>query len=133
MTAFEKLLTKVVSMAREQGVRMGPIHAEDSTHSVADLEKQRRSQHKHHRPPHDPNAARVVKHDNIITGAKWHTVKRTEHFQGYTANVVLPSGPITSILQTSGAAADGDQLPKPLHKDQRQAAPAWNVLSDYDW
>jgi IS5 family transposase len=134
VTAFEKLLEEVVSIAREQGVHFGTIHVMDSTHSVADVnvDKERHRQDKDGQPPRDPNAAWGVKRDRMVTDAEGHRVRRKEYFYGYKAHVSLDaqSGLITSMLHTPGAAYDGHQLPKLLHKDLQQGLPVSIVTAD---
>jgi len=134
VTAFEKLLEEVVSIAREQGVHFGTIHVMDSAHSVADVDvdKERHRQDKDGQPPRDPNAAWGVKKDRMITDAEGRRVRRKEYFYGYKAHVSLDaqSGLITSMLHTPGAAYDGHQLPKLLHKDLQQGLPVSIVTAD---
>lgn len=134
LTAFENLLTDVVSIARQQGIRFGSIHVMDSAHSTADvnLEKDRHRQNKHGKPPRDPNAAWGFKKDRIITNAEGRRVKTKEYFYGYKAHISLDahSGLITSMVHTPGDAYDGHQLPKLLHKDLQQDFPVSIVSAD---
>jgi IS5 family transposase len=134
VTAFEKLLLEVVSIAREQGIHFGSIHVMDSAHSVADVdvEKDRHRQGKHGQPPRDPNAAWGVKNDRMITDAEGRRVRSKQYFYGYKAHVSLDahSGLITSMVHTPGAAYDGHQLPKLLHKDLQQGLPVSIVTAD---
>jgi IS5 family transposase len=134
VTAFEKLLLEVVSIAREQGIHFGCIHVMDSAHSVADVdvEKDRHRQGKHGQPPRDPNAAWGVKNDRMITDAEGRRVRSKQYFYGYKAHVSLDahSGLITSMVHTPGAAYDGHQLPKLLHKDLQQGLPVSIVTAD---
>ena len=134
VTAFEKLLVEVVSIAREQGIRFGSIHVMDSAHSVADVdvEKDRHRQGKDAQPPRDPNAAWGVKNDRMSTNAEGQRVRSKQYFYGYKAHVSLDaqSGLITSMVHTPGGAYDGHQLPKLLHKDLQQDLPVTIVTAD---
>ena len=134
VTAFEKLLEEVVSIAHEQGIQFGSIHVLDSAHSVADVnvQKERHRQDKDGQPPRDANAAWGVKRDRITTDAEGHRMRGKEYFYGYKAHVSLDaqSGLITSMVHTPGAAYDGHQLPKLLHKDLQQDLPVSIVTAD---
>jgi IS5 family transposase len=134
LMAFEKLLTEIVAIGREQGIRFGSIQVLDSVHSIADVnvEKDGARQHKGDKPPRDPSAKWGVKGSRWRRDEKGQKVKQKELFYGYKSHVSLnaETGLITSMTHTPGNAYDGHQLPALLEKDLAQDLPVDTLSAD---
>ena len=132
--AFEGMLTEIITIAQEKGVRFGSIQVMDSVHTVADVntEKDQRRQKKEGKPPRDPHARWGVKHTRRVKNQQGKVIEQKEYFHGYKAHVSLnsDSGLITSMTYTSGNAYDGHELPKLLEKDLAQGVPIDIVSGD---
>lgn len=132
--AFEKLLTEIISIAREKGIRFGSIQVLDSVHTVADVnvEKDKRRQGKEGKPPRDANAKWGVKGSRRLEDEGGRVVEQKEYFYGYKAHVSLnaESGMITSMVHTPGNIYDGHELPTLLEKDLAQRLPVSIVTAD---
>ena len=134
LQAFEKLLSEIVHIAQEQGIRFGSIQVLDSVHTVADanVEKDEQRQNKGGRTPRDPNAHWGVKGTRRKRDAQGHPVQQPEYFYGYKAHVSLnaQTGLITGMVHTPGNSYDGHQLPKLLDKDLALGLPVDIVSAD---
>jgi IS5 family transposase len=134
LTAFEELLTEIVAIGREQGIRFGSIQVLDSVHSIADVnvEKDEARQDKGGQPPRDANAKWGVKGSRWRRDENGQKVRQKELFYGYKSHVSLnaQSGLITSMTHTPGNAYDGHQLPALLEKDLAQDLPVDTVTGD---
>jgi IS5 family transposase len=120
---LQKLLAKVVRLARKEGVVFGRIQVVDSVHTFADVNVEKDGQRRRDgRPPHDPDArwgTKGKRKEQSETGA---TVMRLKHFYGYKTHASLNTGSelITALTVTPGQAYDGHELPDLVRKDQAQ-------------
>ena len=130
---FEQLLSEIISIALEKGIKFGSLQIIDSTHTVAkvnvqkDKERQRKGQ-----PPRDRHAAWGVKHSHKVRDEKGEEREVRKYFYGYKVHVSInaETGLITSVLHTAGNAYDGHQLPWLLEKDLAQKLPVQIVAAD---
>lgn len=133
LTAFEKLLHDIISLALEKGIVFGAVQIVDSTHSVADVNvrKDERRQSKG-QPPRDGSARWGVKRSYKVKNSKGQQQEKKEYFYGYKAHASLNAhnGLITSLVHTAGNAPDGKQLPRLLRKDVEQGLPVEIVTAD---
>ena len=131
--AFAKLLTEIICIAREKGIRLGTIQVLDSVHTIADVnvEKDKKRQEKD-KPARNPNAKWGVKGSRQLKDEEGREVEQKEYFYGYKAHVSLnaESGLITSMVHAPGDAYDGHELPKLLQKDLAQGLPVEIVTAD---
>jgi IS5 family transposase len=134
LEAFETLLTEIIAIASEKGVRFGSIQVMDSAHTIANVnvEKDDTRQDRDGKPPRDPNARWGVKGSRRQRDEHGRKVKQKKYFYGYKAHVSLnaESGLITSMVHTPGNAYDGHQLPALLNKDLAQGLPVAVVTAD---
>ena len=134
LTAYEKLLTELVAIGREQGIRFGSIQVLDSVHTIADVnvQKDEARQHKGGKPPRDANAKWGVKGSRWRRDENGQKVRQKEVFYGYKSHVSLNAQTrlITSMTHTPGNAYDGHQLPALLEKDLAQDLPIDTVTAD---
>jgi len=134
LAAYEELLTEIVAMGREGGLRFGSIQVLDSVHSIADVnvQKDEARQHKGGKPPRDANAKWGVKGSRWRRDENGQKVRQKEVFYGYKSHVSLnaQTGLITSMTHTPGNAYDGHQLPALLEKDLAQDLPVDTVTAD---
>jgi IS5 family transposase len=93
----------------------------DSVHTVADVDNDAdRHRQEHGQSPRDPQAQLVNKGKQSVTQPDG-TVKMVERqYLGYKSHVSLnaETGLITSLVPTSGSAADNKQFPKLLAHDE---------------
>lgn len=118
---FQVVCDAVVRHAMQSGVTLGQIQVVDSVHTVAavdnDADRRRQEQGQ---PPHDPDATVVHKGKHSVTEADGHVALKEIKYRGYKAHVSLnaATGLITSLLPTSGRAADNRQFPALLAHDE---------------
>ena len=134
LEAAEDLLSQIVALAQENGIRFGSVQVMDSVHSLADAnpEKEKRRGDGDDRPPRDGEARWGAKGSRSFRDAQGRRVKQTEYFLGYKAHCTLnaESELITSLIVTAGNAHDGRQLPELLRRDQAQGIPVCIVTAD---
>jgi IS5 family transposase len=134
LAAYEKLLTEVVAIGREGGIRFGSIQVIDSVHTIADVnvEKDEARQHKGGKRPRDGSARWGVKGSRWKRDEQGQKVRQKELFYGYKSHVSLnaQTGLITSMTHTPGNAYDGHQLPALVEKDLAQDLPVDTVTGD---
>jgi transposase, IS5 family len=117
---FEAVNTEILRQARAVGVTLGKIQVVDSVHSVADVDNAAdRQRQDHGQPPRDGEASVVKKGKRSVTEADGTVTTREIHYHGYKSHVSLnaETGLITSVIATTGKAADNVQFPGLLAHD----------------
>ena len=134
LEAAEDLLSQVVTLAQERGIRFGHIQVMDSVHTIADVnpEKEKARRDQDDQPLRDADARWGVKGSRRVRDAQGNKVKQAEYFLGYKTHCSLnaETGLITSLLVTPGNAPDGHQLPELLARDLAQGLPVDILTAD---
>jgi transposase, IS5 family len=119
---FEAINDEILQQAVAAGITLGKIQVVDSVHTVAnvdnDADRKRQEQGK---PARDPEASVVHKGRRTVTEANGQAVTREIQYHGYKSHVSLNagSGLITSVMPTTGKAADNVQFPHLLEHDEQ--------------
>jgi IS5 family transposase len=104
---FKEMLTEIVQIALEKGVKFGSIQIIDSVHSIANVntakDKKREDKGK---GPRDPDAKWGVKHKRKVKTPEGKEIEQTDYFYGFKAHVSMnaETGLISSLETTSGEA-----------------------------
>lgn len=118
---FQQISDTVLRQARQAGIQLGKIQVVDSVHTVADVDNDAdRKRQERGQPARDPQAQLVKKGKRSVTQPDG-TVKMVERqYLGYKSHTSLnaETGLITSLVPTGGSAADNQQFPKLLERDQ---------------
>lgn len=132
LQAMEDVLSQIVTLAQEQGIRFGHIQVMDSVHSLADVnpDKERKRGDQDDHPPRDGDAQWGAKGSRRVRDTQGNKVKVPDYFLGYKTHCSLnaETGLITSLLVTPGNAYDGHQLPELLAQDLAKGIPV-NILT----
>lgn len=130
--AYEGLFNEIIKIAREKGVRFGPIQVVDSVHVIADvnLNKDKARQRKG-KQPRDPDARWGAKGNKVVEG-KEGTERRVAYFYGYKDQVSLNAEAelVTSVAPGRGDDYDGHQLKKLVEKDAAQGIHPETLAAD---
>jgi IS5 family transposase len=134
LDAAQDLLSQIVTLAMEQGIRFGRVQVMDSVHSEANVnpEKDKKRQEKEKKPPRDEDARWGVKGTRRFRDAQGRKVSQREYFFGYKAHCSLNAENhlITSVQVTPGNTYDGDMLPELLEQDLAKGIPVEIVSAD---
>jgi transposase, IS5 family len=130
---FEVVCDAVVRHAVKSGITLGQIQVVDSVHTVAavDNDADRRRQDQGN-PPHDPDATVVHKGKRTVTEPDGHLATKDIQYRGYKAHCSLnaATGLLTSVVPTSGRAADNLQFPALLAHDEALGVAADTYTGD---
>ena len=130
---FQTVSDAVLRQAIQSGITLGQIQVVDSVHTVApvDNDADRRRQ-EHGKPPRDAEATVVHKGKRTITEPDGHVTTKEIQYRGYKAHVSLnaETGLITSVVPTSGRAADNLQFPTLLEHDEAVGVAADTYTGD---
>jgi IS5 family transposase len=117
---FQAVNDEVLRQALAAGVTLGKIQVVDSVHTVANVDNEAdRKRQEHGEPARDPDATVVHKGKRPMTEANGQVVTRDLQYRGYKSHVSLnaESGLITTVIPTTGHAADNMQFPALLAHD----------------
>ncbi len=124
---FEDLFRGILKIAREKGIKLGPIQVVDSVHTIADVNVEKdEGRQKKGKGPRDPEARWGVKGSKRVRDEKGEEKRQKEYFYGYKAHISLnaETGLITSLEVTPGSAYDGHHLPSLVEGDLAQGVAA---------
>ena len=130
---FKEMLTEIVQIALEKGVKFGSIQIIDSVHSIANVntakDKKREDKGK---GPRDPDAKWGVKHKCKVKTPEGKEIEQREYFYGYKAHVSMnaETGIISSLEITPGGAFDGHHFIPLVDKDLEQSLPLKTYAGD---
>ena len=130
---FQTVCDAVLRHAIQSGIPLGQIQVVDSVHTVAhvdnDADRRRQEQGK---PPRDADAPVVHKGRRTVTEPDGHVTTKEIQYRGYKAHVSLnaATGLITSVVPTSGRAADNLQFPTLLEHDEAVGVAADTYTGD---
>jgi IS5 family transposase len=130
---LETIGDEVLRQAQAAGIQMGAIQVVDSVHTVADVDNDAdRRRQEEGKAPRDPQAQIVKKGKHPVTQADGEVVTQEIQYRGYKSHVSLnaESGLITSVVPTSGSAADNEQFPKLLAHDEQVGVDAQTYSGD---
>lgn len=130
---FEDLFRGILKIAREKGIKLGPIQVVDSVHSIADVNVEKEEgRQKKGKGPRDPDARWGVKGSKRVRDEKGEEKRQKEYFYGYKAHISLnaQTGLITSLQVTPGSAYDGHHLPSLVAGDLAQGVGAQVYAGD---
>lgn len=137
-SVWERLLNRVLKQASQKGIVFGSIQVIDSTHTTANVNREKDKQRtKGGKPPHDPNAKGGVKRLETKTVIDSRTqrkimVKEPVRIYGYKAHVSLneKTGLVTSAVVTPANEADTNQFIPLVEKDRQKNLPVSAVTAD---
>jgi len=130
---FEELLTDIVQIAVQRGIKFGSIQIVDSVHVVANVNTDKDQQRqKKGKEPRDPDAKWGVKHKRKVKTEQGEQKEQTEYFHGYKAHVSMNAENrlITSLEVTSGEAYDGHHFCPLVEHDLKNGLPAEIYTAD---
>jgi IS5 family transposase len=134
---FEAIADEVLRQAIAAGIQMGKIQVVDSVHTVAQVDNDAdRRRQEQGQPPRDPDATVVHKGKRSVTEPDGHVAMKEIQYRSDRAHVSLNAETclITSMVPTSGGAADNRQFPRLLEYDEANgvAADAYAADMGYD-
>lgn len=124
---LEAICDDVLRQARTAGIQLGKIQVVDSVHTVADVDKDAdRERRQQGQKPRDPEAQVVKKGKRRQTDANGQAQVVEVRYLGYKSHTSIhaETGLITTIVPTSGNAADNKEFPKLLAHDEELGVPA---------
>lgn len=119
--AWEKLFNQVVLLAKRKGIKFGRLQIIDSTHTTADVNREKdRQRIKKGQIPRDPEATLKTKGEKEVQAKTGQMVKVKDQIYGYKTHVSLnhKTSLITSLKVTTAREDDGKQLPTLVNKDK---------------
>lgn len=120
--AWENLFNQIILLAKDKGIIFGKLQIIDSTHSTADVnrekDKQRRKEGKSSR---DPDATLKTKGEKEVYTKDGKKLKVKDQIYGYKTHTSFnhKTNLITSIKVTTAKEDDGKQLQSLVNKDRR--------------
>ena len=104
---FDALFRSLTAQAKERGIVFSTIHALDATHTLANVDEEKRQDTK---TPRDPDASWGCKGNETKTTTDGQKVQIPKYFLGYKAHLTAETlhGFITGIHTTTGKTADID-------------------------
>lgn len=121
--AWENLFNQIIVLAKEKGIRFGKIQIIDSTHTTADVNKEKDQQRvkKEGKSPRDPEASLKTKGEKKARTKKGRLVKIKDQIYGYKAHTSFnhKTNLITSLKITTAKRDDGKQFQTLVNKDRR--------------
>jgi IS5 family transposase len=130
---FQGINDEILRQALAAGVSLGKIQVVDSVHTVANVDTDAdRKRQEHGQPPRDPEASVVQKGKRTVTAADGQVTTRELQYHGYKGHVSLnaATGLITSLMPTTGRAADNVQFPSLLAHDEQVGVNADTYTGD---
>jgi IS5 family transposase len=130
--AYEGLFNEIIIMAKERGVKFGPIQVVDSVHVVADVNLRKdKTRQKKGEEPRDPDAGWGAKGGKIEEG-KEGPQKKVEYFYGYKDQVSLNAETelVTSVIAGLGKEYDGHWLRELVEQDKAKGVTPMVVTAD---
>ena len=124
---FEELFRGILKIAKEKGIKLGPIQVVDSVHTIADVNVEKdEGRGKKGKGPRDPEARWGVKGSKKVRDEEGEEKRQKDYFYGYKAHISLnaETGLITSLEVTGGSSYDGHHLPSLVEQDLAQGVGA---------
>jgi IS5 family transposase len=132
-THFQAINDAILRQALAAGITLGKIQVVDSVHTIAHVDNDAdRQRQEHGQPPRDPDASVVKKGKRRVTEADGQVTTRELQYHGYKSHVSLnaETGLITSLMPTTGKAADNLQFPSLLEHDEAVGVQADTYTGD---
>lgn len=121
--AWEKLFNQMILLAKKKGIRFGRLQIVDSTHTTADVnrEKDRQRTKKEGKPPRDPEATLKTKGEKEAQTKEGKKIKIKDQIYGYKAHISFnhKTNLITSLKVTTAREDDGKQFQTLVNKDRK--------------
>lgn len=121
-THFQTVNDEILRQALAAGITLGKIQVVDSVHTVANVDHDAdRKRQEQGTPARDPEASVVHKGKRTVTEADGQVTTHELRYHGYKSHVSLnaATGLITSLMPTTGRAADNVQFPRLLEHDDQ--------------
>ncbi len=130
---FENLLSEIIGIALQSGIKFGPIQVIDSVHSEANVNTSKDQGRKGGgQGPRDPDARWGVKGKQKFKNQQGKDIHQIKYFYGYKGHVSMnaENNLITSLEVTSGEAYDGHHFCSLVDKDLAQHIPVETYAAD---
>jgi IS5 family transposase len=131
--SFQAIADEVLRQGLIAGIQLGKIQVVDSVHTVAQVDNDAdRCRQEQGQRPRDPDATLVHKGKRPVTEPDGHVATKEIQYRGYKAHVSLnaETGLITSVVPSSGRAADNLQFPYLLDHDEALGVAADTYTGD---